>query len=168
MRRAEVSTRRAELLAELDSAQRDNGAQTVLFSEAVAERIGIHPTDLETLDLLYRRGPQTAGQIAVATALRTASVTALIDRLESRGFAHRVRDTTDRRKVLVEIDRERADREIAPLYSSLSARMADLQSRYADDQLALIRDYLRAGYEHLRDETDRMRGRLAPESRRGG
>jgi DNA-binding MarR family transcriptional regulator len=90
--------------------------------------------------------------------LRTASVTALIDRLESRGLAHRVRDTTERRKVLVEIDRERADREIAPRYSCLSARMADLQRRYADEQLALIRDYLRAGYEHLRDETDRMRG----------
>jgi DNA-binding MarR family transcriptional regulator len=156
MTRSTTSTRRAELLAGLDAAQRDNGAQSVHFSEAVAERVGIHPTDLETLDLLYRRGPLSAGQIAAATGLRTASVTALIDRLEARGLAHRERDPGDRRKVLVEIDRERADKEIAPLYERLSARMADLLRQYTDDQLALIRDFLRAGYELLRDETDRM------------
>ena len=148
---------RLQVLAELDDALRDNGAQSVHLSEAIAHRVGIHPTDLETLDLLYRRGPLSAGEIATATGLRTASVTALIDRLEARGLARRVRDPRDRRKVRVEIDRDRADREVAPLYAPQAARMAELLGRYTDDQLALIRDYLRAGYELMRDETDRLR-----------
>jgi DNA-binding MarR family transcriptional regulator len=162
MVRTKPSTRRrVQLLAELDEALRDNGSQSVHLSEAVAGRVGIHPTDLETLDLLYRRGPLTAGQIANSTGLRTASVTALIDRLEARGLARRVRDPADRRKVRVEIDRDRADREVAPLYVHLAGRMADLLSKYDDDQLALIRDYLRAGYQLMREETDRLRGPTA-------
>jgi DNA-binding MarR family transcriptional regulator len=162
MTRTKASTRRVQLLAELDAAQRESGAQSVLFSEAVADRVGIHPTDLETLDLLYRRGPLTAGQIAAATGLRTASVTALIDRIEARGFARRVRDADDRRKVRVEVVRDRADRVIAPLYERLSVRMADLLSEYADDEIALIRDYLAQGYEMLREETTRLRSEGTP------
>lgn len=157
MTRTKPSSRRAELLAELDTAQRENGSQAVVLSEAVADRVGIHPTDLETLDLLYRRGPLTAGQIAEETGLRTASVTALIDRLEARGLARRVRDLHDRRKVQVEIDRDRADHEIAPLYERFEAGMAALLGRYADDEIALILDYLHGGYELMRDETNRLR-----------
>jgi DNA-binding MarR family transcriptional regulator len=157
MQAGTTSKKRAALLVELDSAMRENGAQTVHFSEAIADRLGIHPTDLETLDLLYRRGPLAAGEIADATGLRTASVTALIDRLDAHGFARRVRDSADRRKVHVEIDRERADREIAPLYSHLAGAMAELLREYSDSELVLIRDLLRRGYELMREETLRLR-----------
>lgn len=57
----------------------------------------------------------------------------------------------------MEIDRDRADRDIAPLYEHLAAAIADLLSGYADDEIALIRDYLQGGYELMRDETNRLR-----------
>jgi DNA-binding MarR family transcriptional regulator len=151
-----VSTRRSTLLADLDRAQRESGAQSVLFSQAVASRLGIHPTDLETLDLLFRQGSLTAGQIASATELTTAAVTSLIDRLEARGYARRVRDPDDRRKVRVEIDRPRAEHEIAPFYARLSDGFAGLLQHYTDEEAALIRDYLQGSYELIRHETERL------------
>ena len=68
-----------------------NGALSVLFSEAVAERAGINATDLESLDFLRREGPMTAGRLAELTGLSTGgAITALIDRLEKAGFVRRV------------------------------------------------------------------------------
>src|SRR3954471_858115 len=52
--------------------------------------------------------PQTASAIARHIRLTPAAVTALIDRLEKRGFVRRKADPTDRRKVLVEAAEEAA------------------------------------------------------------
>ena len=58
------STDRAATEATLDRALREVSAQTVLFSHAVADRAGISSTDLETLDILARNGPMSAGRWA--------------------------------------------------------------------------------------------------------
>src|SRR5688572_9583845 len=72
------------------------------FDDAVAERLGLNRTDLRCLDWLTG-GPMSAGQLAEATALSSAATTTLLDRLEARDLVRRVRDTSDRRKVLVEM-----------------------------------------------------------------
>ena len=59
-----MSSPRAELLQDLDMAMRRASSQTVLFSQAVASRLGLHPTDLGTLDILTREGRLTAGRLA--------------------------------------------------------------------------------------------------------
>ncbi|HEX2222459.1 MAG TPA: MarR family transcriptional regulator [Candidatus Limnocylindria bacterium] len=137
---------------------RRSSARTVLFSEAVASRVGIHPTDLETLEILARDGPLTAGRLAALTGLTSAATTSLIDRLERSGFARRARDPLDRRKVVVELDRERAERAILPLYEGLTSAFARIADRLTDEQLALIRDFLAASSESLAEETRRLRG----------
>jgi DNA-binding MarR family transcriptional regulator len=149
------------LLADLDRVLRESGGQTVLFSQTVAARLGIHPSDLETLDILARRGPTTAGRLAELTGLSTGAITALIDRLEAKGFAHRVRDTADRRKVYVALDAERAERDIRPLYQRLAEGQAEVNSHYTDEELARIRDFLAESHALLVRETERLRGRQA-------
>jgi DNA-binding MarR family transcriptional regulator len=148
----------AELLAEVFAAQRDNGSQSAMYRQAVAQRIGMHPTDLETMDVLRRRPRMTAGQIAEATGLGTAAVTVLIDRLEARGLVRRVRDSRDRRKIHVEIDHDRADRRIFPFYQELAAKMAELFDGYADSELRAVRDFLIDGCALTRDAAERLRG----------
>ena len=49
-------------MASLEREQRRAGAQSVLFGQAVADRLGINHTDMETLDLLRWAGPVTAGR----------------------------------------------------------------------------------------------------------
>jgi DNA-binding MarR family transcriptional regulator len=78
---------------------------TQRYDEAVGEVYGLGPGERLALSLLWA-GPQSASAIARHTRLTPAAVTALIDRLEARGYVRRGPDPTDRRKVLVEMAEE--------------------------------------------------------------
>ena len=95
--------------------------------------------------------------MAVGTALSTAATTTttLVDRLEQRGLVRRVRDTTDRRKVLVEMTEE-GWRRTHEFYAPLAERGARMLEQYSDGQLQAMRDHLRASVELL----DAQRARL--------
>src|ERR1700737_4986513 len=96
------AARRQGLIAAIGMATQGFQRSTDAFDDAVAQRLGLNRTDLRCLDWLFD-GPRTAGQLAGATGLTSAATTTLLDRLERRGLLRRVRDTTDRRKVLVEM-----------------------------------------------------------------
>ncbi|MBA2518706.1 MAG: MarR family transcriptional regulator, partial [Chloroflexia bacterium] len=61
--------------------------QSVLFSQAIADQVGLNPTDLEALEVLLRQGPLTAGKLAEITGLTTGAITGVVDRLERKGYA---------------------------------------------------------------------------------
>ena len=119
---------------------RKSSAQGVLFSQAVAARLGITSSDLECLDIIYLNPRVTAGELAVATGLTTGAVTGVIDRLEQAGFARRERDPTDRRKVFV-CALPAVERRIAPLYRSLQQTVTAELASYTDKELALLLDF---------------------------
>ena len=129
------------LTAKLDEALRDASGCSVLFSQAVADSAGMNPTDLESLDLLARNGPMTAGRLADLTGLTTGAITGLIDRLERRGYARREPHPSDRRSVIVQPLIENAERDLAPAYVSMNQAMDELLSGYSDEELAVILDF---------------------------
>src|SRR6516164_2366733 len=92
---------RVELLASLNQAGRQLSTATIMFHQAIADRIGLHPTDLKCADILFVKGPLTAGELAELTGLTTGAITGVIDRLEGAGFARREEDRYDRRRVIV-------------------------------------------------------------------
>ena len=93
---------RERLLDELAGVSRRYIASYALFNQAVADHLGLHPTDLQCLNLLtLEGGPVTSGRIAEMTGLTTGSATRLVDRLEKAGYVVRERDVQDRRRVLV-------------------------------------------------------------------
>src|SRR5258706_417211 len=104
---------RDELMAALNRALREVSGLSVLYSQALAERLGINSTDLECLDVITLRGPVTAGELARATGLTRGAITGVIDRLERKGFAKRGAARADRRKVLVRAT-PAVERRIAP------------------------------------------------------
>src|SRR3954469_10310539 len=98
-----MSLSRADRLAEVDTVPRQYLASYVLFNQAVADRLGMHPTDLQCVNLLtLADGPLSTGQIAELTGLTSGSATRLVDRLERAGYVTRQRDSTDRRRVMVQ------------------------------------------------------------------
>ena len=131
---------REALITALERAMRTSSAQGVLFSQAVAARLGITSSDLECLDIIYLNPRVTAGELAVATGLTTGAVTGVIDRLEQAGFARRERDPTDRRKVFV-CALPAVERRIAPLYRSLQQTVTAELAGYTDKELALLLDF---------------------------
>src|SRR5215213_1261683 len=148
---------RGSLVATLEGALRETSAQTVLFSHAVADRAGINPTDLETLDILVRTGPMTAGRLAELTGLTTGAITGLVDRLERRGYAHREPHSTDRRSVIVQPLIENAERDLAPLYAGMSQAMRALMSGYSDEELSVITEFLTRAASITADLVARLR-----------
>src|SRR4051812_25029573 len=93
---------RAELLAALVGELRQLSAATIMFHQAVADRLGLNVTDHKCVDLLQRNGPLTAGELAQHTGLTTGAITGVIDRLEKAGFVRRAEDANDRRRVIIE------------------------------------------------------------------
>ena len=132
-----------------------------VVDEAAAERLGVNRTDLRVLGMLVRRGPMTAGQLAQACGLSRGAMTTAIDRLDRAGYARRVRDLRDRRSVRVKIT-PRARRLCTELYGPISdAGMARLR-RYSDEELALLRDFLRAGRRLQEEHAARIRAKRPP------
>ena len=135
-----TSKKRQQLEAALNAAMRDASGQGVLYSQAVAGRLGMNSTDLECLDHILR-GPVTAGRLADLTGLTTGAITGVIDRLERIGLARRESDPDDRRKTVVRALPAVLDR-IAPLFEPMERAAMAVLSKYRDDELALILDFL--------------------------
>jgi DNA-binding MarR family transcriptional regulator len=145
----------ALLLDALAEAGRAHSDATVLFHAAVAERLGLNPTDHKVMSILERQGPLSAGDIAQRSGLATASVTALVDRLEQRGLARRHPDPGDRRRVLVEATAEGVAR-LEPYVAARRDSLTRLYATYTVDELALTLDPLQRSTERLRGDVARL------------
>jgi|SRR5579883_240837 len=132
----------SELLAAIGGEFRQLATATVLFHQAIADRLGMHATDHRCLEILSRAGRMTAGELTELTGLTTGATTGVIDRLEKAGFVRRVEDPDDRRRVVIEPFPERIEREIAPLFRSLAPAMAELCGGYSAHDLAVIREFI--------------------------
>ncbi|GIH51020.1 MarR family protein [Microbispora rosea] len=151
-----VVSRRADLMARLLDALRRNGAWSVSMSQAAAERIGVNTTDLHCLNLLSD-GPMTAGEMARRAGITTASVTGVIDRLEAAGYVRRERDDSDRRKVTVTLQVQRAAQDVAPVFRPFVQAWRGAMDDYTDEQLELIATFLSRTQEVFQSEVARMR-----------
>jgi DNA-binding MarR family transcriptional regulator len=160
-------SRRPILLAELDAAMRKASAQGVLFSQAIAGRLGINSIDLECLDIIGLSGSVTAGQLAEATGLTTGAITGVIDRLEMAGYARRERDANDRRKVLVRA-LPAMERRIVPLFRSLQEAFGSEFGNYDDKELAFLVDFFARAHRIMIVETTKLAATLERDKKSGG
>ena len=150
---------RSALIAALIVALREASGKSVLFSQAVADRVGMNPTDLESLELLVRHGPMTAGQLAERTGLTTGAVTGLIDRLERHGYARRERHPSDRRSVIVRPLLEAVERDLGPAFVPMDRAMHALLARYSDEEIAVILDFMTRAAEMTNEQIAALRAR---------
>jgi DNA-binding MarR family transcriptional regulator len=145
---------RAELIGQFIAAVRASQTATELLDAAVADYMGINDTDFRCLDLIDQEGPMTAGHLAERARLSPGAMTAVLDRLEARGFARRVRDTEDRRRVLVEVAPELQQR-AEELYGTPEEGAAEL-SIYSDEQLEFLIGFLRGSVAYQEERMRRL------------
>jgi DNA-binding MarR family transcriptional regulator len=141
---------RAQLALAFGAAIRRTGSLMQLMGQAAADQIGINATDLNCLNILSFSGQMTAGQLAKATGLTTASITGVIDRLEEAGYVRRERDTSDRRRVVVHLVLERAISNVASVFLPMVRAWQEMAERYSDDELRLIVEFYGQMEEVLR------------------
>jgi DNA-binding MarR family transcriptional regulator len=131
-----------------------------MFHTALAESEGLSATEEKALDVLDRFGPLTAGDLGGRTGLAPASVTGLIDRLERKGFARRIADPADGRRVRVERNPAGVAR-LAPLFADFKAALDELYAGYSDGELETILRFLTEAARRQKEATERLVRRTA-------
>jgi DNA-binding MarR family transcriptional regulator len=117
--------------------------------DAVGQRFaqlhGLNRTDVRALVAIMdaaRRGEAlTAGRLGEAVELRSASVTALVDRLEKVGHVRRSRDDADRRRVVLEMS-DSAMAAGSDHFGGLARDMAAAMEGYPPEELAVVHRWL--------------------------
>jgi len=126
------------------------------FDQAVADHVGINRTDARCVDLIDQAGGMTAGELARAAGLTTGAVTAVVDRLESAGFARRVADPNDRRRVRIE-----ATAKVWEVYEPLISPMLSESQAILDDlneaEIERFTEFLERVIELQMRHTERVR-----------
>src|SRR5580693_7245478 len=153
---------RKELAAAFGEGFRKTSSLTQLLGQAAADRIGLNATDLNCLNILSFTGQMTAGELAKATGLTTASITGVADRLEEAGYVRRERDPKDRRRVVIRLVLEKALQNVAPVFLPMVRDWQEMTSGYTDDELRLIVDFYSRMAEVIREHLFRLRGPADP------
>src|SRR6266700_6556920 len=154
---------------------RRHSTAVVLFHHAVAERLGLGPTDHKCLDLLRDRGAMAGSDLGAITGLTSGAITGVVARLERAGYLRRDPDPHDRRKQILLLALERSP--IQDVIDPLRRDVAALLENFDTHQLTAIAEFLARTtdliYRHaalLRGETISGLGRTrvtgqAPSSR---
>jgi DNA-binding MarR family transcriptional regulator len=137
---------RAALVDQVLAGGRQLSTAAVMFHTAIAAQSGLSATEAKIAELLQRFGPMTAGELSERSGLAPASVTNLMDRLELKAVAHRVKHPDDKRKVVIEIKPEFLEASNAR-FTELLRRTNELCAKYTDKELAVVGEFLLAAAE---------------------
>jgi DNA-binding MarR family transcriptional regulator len=146
-----------ELVDELIREFRVSGNQDNAFDTLAAERLGVNETDLRCLNIIENSDGLTAGDLAAQSGLTNGAVTGVLDRLERAGFARRVADPSDRRRVSVEVTPafyKHAERIWGPMAADWQSTLG---KRFTMEELERMADFLRATVEIGRRQLGRLR-----------
>jgi DNA-binding MarR family transcriptional regulator len=149
---------RDDALSEVAEELRLSGVTNDIADQVVADYLGLNRTDARCLDIIERLDGVSAGRLAREAGLSTGAVTTVLDRLARAGYARRVQDPGDRRRVLVELT-PAARRELQELYAPLvDATMRQLEG-YTTDEVSLVRDFMRDNRRLNEAHAERVRVR---------
>jgi DNA-binding MarR family transcriptional regulator len=148
---------RDRLMAELMYEMRAEGTANEKFDDAAHEALGLNRTDVRCLDIVEREGGRlTAGELAELSGLTSAAVTGILDRLEAKGYARRVRDEGDRRRVFVELTPLMHER-TAQIWAPMAAEGEKVFSKLSTRELEFLCDWYRAGRELNESQIERVK-----------
>jgi DNA-binding MarR family transcriptional regulator len=132
-----------------------------IFDEAAAAYAGLNRTDLRVIDIVQQAGQLTAGHLASEARLTSGAVTAVVDRLEALGLVRRIRDTVDRRRVLIEVVLPKLEERLGPVYGPIAEEAFRDLASYSDDDLTTILEFLRTNREFLARHIERVHALMA-------
>ncbi len=131
---------RKALLEAVFVSGRELSTAAVMFHTKLSELRGLSATEGKAIDILLRFGPMTAGEFGQHSGLAPASVTGLMQRLESKGIARRIKHDEDKRKVLIELIGDQVTA-ATPYFVDFMSGLTSLLDGYSDDDLRVIADY---------------------------
>lgn len=134
--------------AELAQVARRHSTATVLFHLAMAERLGLGPSDHKCLDLLLQHEGLTGSRLAALTGLTTGAVTGVVNRLERAGFVRREPDPSDGRRQILRVVPGRVA-EVGAVFAEYAPDPGELLAGMTGVQVEAVLTYLDRATEHL-------------------
>lgn len=133
-------------------AARANGINTILFRNAMGRKLGLSINEMECLSFVGIMRAVTPTLIGKHTGLTSGATTAMLDRLEKRGFIVRKSNPLDRRGVLVEVTTKYTEA-AHPLVTGIQKAHKRVIASYSDAELEVIADFLTKFAGNLEKET---------------
>ena len=131
------NARRATLQADLEQAVRLFIAGSSLYSQRVAEKLGLHPADLQFLNVLELLGPLTPKVLGRYSGLSSGGVTVVVDRLEKAGYVRRHPNPKDGRSVVVDFSPARR-RKVKAHYDAVEQQFTRLLESSSTEELETV------------------------------
>lgn len=129
--------KRAALQADLIRHVRLLIAGNSLYSQRVAEKLGMHPTDLQFLNVLELLGPLTPKVLGQLSGLSSGGVTVVLDRLEKAGYVRRRANPKDGRSVIVDFVPARR-RRVRAHYDIVERQFTDFLKASSVEELTTV------------------------------
>lgn len=137
---------------------RRHSTAVVLLHRAVADALGLGPTDHKCLDILRERGPMTGSDLAGITGLTTGAITGVVARLEAAGFIGRIPDPSDGRRQTLSVMPERM-RDVEEVFAPLRAEAEAALAEFDVTELAAIHTFLQVMTDCIHRQVALMRAR---------
>jgi DNA-binding MarR family transcriptional regulator len=138
---------------------RQHSTATVLFHQAIADRLGLGPADHKCLDLLVERGPMAGSQLAAITGLTSGAITGVVNRLERSGYVQRQPDPDDGRRQMVTAVPERV-REVREVFRAIRPPVETLVAGFDLAELTAIATFLERAADLNRDRAAALRAEI--------
>jgi DNA-binding MarR family transcriptional regulator len=120
---------------------RDLRIELSVLNHRVGNRVELRDIDFDCLDVIARHGPLAPSALARRVGVHLATMTGILDRLQSGGWITRERPSDDRRGILVRSLPNRQP-ELLEQLSGMNTAMDEVCDHYTDDQLKIILDFL--------------------------
>jgi DNA-binding MarR family transcriptional regulator len=126
------------------------------YAAATAKRMGLEVSELSALEHLQAAGPMTLGRLGERLSMSPGAVTALVDRVERKGYVERVPNPKDRRSALVRETEAGLEESLEHLWPYIE-EMRGIEERFSEEERAIVARFLLAATEaaHRHAENDR-------------
>jgi DNA-binding MarR family transcriptional regulator len=135
---------------------REHSSAVMRYAAATAKRMSLEVSELSALEHLQAAGPMTLGRLGERLSMSPGAVTALVDRLERKGYVERVPNPKDRRSALVRETEAGLEESLEHLWPYIE-EMRGIEERFSEEERAIVARFLLAATEaaHRHAENDR-------------
>jgi DNA-binding MarR family transcriptional regulator len=108
---------------------------------ATAKRMSLEASELAALEHMQAAGPLTQKRLGERLSISPGAVTAMIDRLESRGYVERIPNPEDRRSALVLITKAGVEESVRHLWPYIED-MRGIEEGFSEEEREVIARFL--------------------------
>ena len=122
---------------------REHTSAVLRHAAATAKRMGLEASELAALEHLQAAGAINQKRLGERLSMSPGAITAMIDRLERRGYVERMRNPEDRRSALVNITKAGVEESLRHLWPYIED-MKGVEEGFSEEERAVVARFLRA------------------------